>query len=260
MSVPNAGSTLGADGAAQIFSSVASEYARYRPAYPPALFTWLASQCMRRERVWDCACGSGQASVDLAKYFDEVIATDANSEQIAHAAAHPRVHYRIASAEAPDIASDSCDAITVAQALHWFDVERFYVAARRVARAGAVLAIWTYLPPMLAEPAAQQQFSDFYRDVVGPYWPPERAHVESGNATLSFPFARLHTPELNCTMRWTLADLLGYVRSWSATVKYRAANGHGPEELLAQSLEPVWGASDAAMEVRFPLRVLATRF
>jgi ubiquinone/menaquinone biosynthesis C-methylase UbiE len=260
MVAPNAESELGANSATQVFSSVASEYARYRPAYPSSLFAWLASQCVRRERVWDCACGSGQASIGLADHFDEVIATDVNSEQIAHASAHPRVRYRVASAEEPGIVSDFCDAITVAQALHWFDVERFYSAAQRVARDGAVLAIWTYLTPILAEPVAQQRFSDFYRDVVGPYWPPERAHVEAGYATLPFPFARLHTPELTCTMRWTLADLLGYVRSWSATVRYRVAHGHGPEELLARSLEPVWGASDVAMEVRFPLRVLATRF
>lgn len=51
------------------------------------------------ERVWDCACGNGQASVDLAGYFRTVYGTDLSAEQIAHAEAHPRVNYRVGLAE-----------------------------------------------------------------------------------------------------------------------------------------------------------------
>ena len=61
---------------AELFSTVAREYANFRPGYPPALFAWLARISPSREAVWDCGCGSGQASVALAEHFREVYATD----------------------------------------------------------------------------------------------------------------------------------------------------------------------------------------
>ena len=64
------------------FSAVAGGYARHRPAYPDALFDWLAAVAPRREAAWDCACGNGQASVGLAAHFDHVCATDASAKQI----------------------------------------------------------------------------------------------------------------------------------------------------------------------------------
>jgi 2-polyprenyl-3-methyl-5-hydroxy-6-metoxy-1,4-benzoquinol methylase len=87
------------------FSSLAARYADFRPHYPRELFDYLAGVAPRRGLAWDCACGSGQASVDLAERFERVIATDGSAEQIKVARAHPRVEYRVAPAEASGIAS-----------------------------------------------------------------------------------------------------------------------------------------------------------
>jgi ubiquinone/menaquinone biosynthesis C-methylase UbiE len=119
---------------AQLFSTVAREYANFRPGYPPALFAWLAEVAPSRDAVWDCGCGSGQASTALAEYFSMVYATDVAPEQVGAAKAHPRVRYAVAPAEKSGLADGSVDLVTVAQALHWFDVETFYAEARRVAR------------------------------------------------------------------------------------------------------------------------------
>src|SRR6186713_2346792 len=78
---------------AELFSTVAREYANFRPGYPPELFAWLARVSASRDSVWDCGCGSGQASVALAEHFQQVLATDVSPEQIAVAKPHPRVHY-----------------------------------------------------------------------------------------------------------------------------------------------------------------------
>jgi ubiquinone/menaquinone biosynthesis C-methylase UbiE len=241
----------------QIFGSVSDQYARYRPTYPAALFEWLARVAPRRQRVWDCACGSGQASADLAGHFDEVWATDVSANQIALAMPRPRIRYQVAPAEDCGLPAASCDLVTVAQALHWFDFERFYAEARRVGRRDGILAVWTYAPPVLGVPELQARFADFYRDVVGSYWTPERVHVESAYRTLPFPFTRLAAPEFAVTLEWTLADVLGYVRSWSANVKYREAHGVGPEGLLASALEPEWGSSTTRIPISFALTVLA---
>jgi ubiquinone/menaquinone biosynthesis C-methylase UbiE len=237
---------------AELFSTVAREYANFRPGYPPELFEWLASQVRNHDAAWDCGCGSGQASVTLAGYFDQVHATDVAPEQIAAARAHPRVAYSVAAAEHSGLAADSVDLVTVAQALHWFDVDAVYAEARRVARPGALLAVWTYPRPELADPHLDRLFLGFYRDVVGPYWPPERTHVEANYRTLPFPFEELPHPAFGLEFRWSLEQLAGYASSWSATARYRKATGKDPLPRLRAALAPGWPADGTAL-VRIPI-------
>ena len=243
---------------AGLFSSVAREYANFRPGYPPELFAWLARQSAARERVWDCGCGSGQASVALAEHFGHVHATDVAAEQIAAAKAHPRVSYVVAPAEHSGLAEASMDLVTVAQALHWFDVEAFYSEARRVAKSGALLAVWTYPRPEFLDPDLDRVFLDFYATVVGPYWPPERRHVEAHYSTLPFPFEELRHPPFGLNLHWGFDQVLGYASSWSATARYRTERGTDPVPLLRDSLRPVW-PEDRTAALRMPLVLRAAR-
>ncbi|HEX6397189.1 MAG TPA: class I SAM-dependent methyltransferase, partial [Steroidobacteraceae bacterium] len=132
---------------AGLFTTVAREYANFRPGYPPKLFAWLARVAPARDAVWDCGCGSGQASVALAEYFERVHATDVAPQQIAAAKPHPHVTYAVAPAERSGLPAASVDLVTVAQALHWFDFDRFYAEVRRVCRPGGLLAVWAYELP-----------------------------------------------------------------------------------------------------------------
>jgi SAM-dependent methyltransferase len=235
-----------------VFATVAREYATFRPGYPPELFEWLARACEFRRAVWDCGCGSGQASTALAEHFEMVHATDVASEQIAAARAHPRVSYRVAPAEKSGLPSASVDLVTVAQALHWFDADAFYAEARRVATSGAVLAVWTYPRPEIADAQLDRVFVRFYSETVGPYWPAERRHVESHYRTLAFPFEELPHPPFGLELRWSLEQVLGYVGSWSATAGYRKEKGMDPVPLLRDALAPLWPAG-AELTVRMPL-------
>lgn len=241
------------------FAPVAGAYADFRPTYPSALFDWLASQAPGRARAWDCACGSGQASVDLADRFDQVWATDASLAQLADARPHPRVDYRKAPAEACGLPDASVDLITVAQALHWFDRPRFYAEARRVLKPGGVLAVWTYGVQRLDDPAVNTLVQHFYHDTVGPHWPPERALVESGYQGLEFPFAEWPAPSFTMQADWPLAQLLGYFASWSATGRYRQATGEDPVAALAKPLARVWGDPARPRTVTWPLAIRVGR-
>ena len=58
------------------FSAIAAAYAAARPTYPPALFAYLAELAPARRRAWDCAAGNGQATLPLARYFDDVVGTE----------------------------------------------------------------------------------------------------------------------------------------------------------------------------------------
>lgn len=241
-----------------LFASVAREYASFRPGYPPELFEWLARACESRGAAWDCGCGSGQASTALAEHFEVVHATDVSPEQIASAHAHPRVRYRVAPAESSGLEPASVDLVTVAQALHWFDLEAFYAEARRVAARGAVLAVWTYPRPEIADKNLDRVFVRFYSETVGPYWPAERRHVESHYRALAFPFEELPHPPFGLQLRWSLEQLLGYVGSWSATARYRKEQGMDPVPFLREALMPLWPAGGAAT-VHMPLVLKAAK-
>jgi ubiquinone/menaquinone biosynthesis C-methylase UbiE len=244
---------------AELFTSVAREYANFRPGYPPELFAWLARVSPSRDAVWDCGCGSGQASTALAEHFAQVYATDAAAEQIAAARSHPRVRYSIATAEHSGLDAGSVSLVTVAQALHWFDVTAFFAEARRVARPGGLLVVWNYPRPKFVDAALDRKFLNFYRDVVGPYWPPERRHIESNYSTLPFPFERVEAPQFGLDLDWSLEQVVGYVSSWSATARYRKALGTDPVPILAESLGAIWPGAGARAALRMPLGLRAGR-
>jgi len=237
---------------ATLFSTIARESANFRPGYPPELFEWLARAAPARDAAWDCGCGSGQASTALAAHFAVVFATDVAPEQIAAARPHDRVRYAVAPAEHSGLPDASVDLVTVAQALHWFDVPAFYAEARRVARPGALLAVWNYPRPRIADPALDRHFLEFYGGVVGSYWPPERRHIEANYRTLPFPFEELPHPEFELTLHWSLDQLLGYVSSWSATSRYRQATGEDPVPRLLAALQPHWPPGGNA-EIHMPI-------
>ena len=241
------------------FAPLATAYAAARPEYPAALFGWLAARCSVRTRAWDCACGSGQASRALADHFDAVIATDASEAQLAAAAPHPRVSYRVARAETSGIDPASVDLISVAQALHWFDVEGFYAEVRRVARPGAILAAWCYGVMHVGDPEVDAVVQRFYGDTLDRYWPPERRYVEAGYRTLSFPFEELEAPEFEMRARWPLARLLGMLESWSAVARYRKERGEDPIPEVARALEARWGERTREREITWPLSLRAGR-
>jgi len=241
------------------FSGCAGQYAAFRPRYPLGLFRWLAAAAPGRKRAWDCACGSGQASVDLAEHFDEVIGTDLSSSQLAQARSHPRVAYRVGTAESSGLPDAAFDLVTVAQALHWFDLDRFYSEARRVLRPGGLLAAWCYGVCEIAAEHGQEQLQRFYQETIGPYWPPERRLVENGYRDLPFPATELNTPRIAMSLDWTLDELVGYVGSWSATDRYRQLRGTDPVAALKASLAPLWGAPTDRHAVRWPLSIRAAR-
>ena len=241
------------------FSTVASRYADYRPHYPAALFDYLATLAPRDAVVWDCACGNGQASVDLASRFAKVIATDASREQLASATPRPNIEYRVARAEESGLAGHSVGLMTVAQAVHWFDFERFYPEVRRVLVPGGVLALWAYGVNNVDGEAVNELVQDYYGNVVGPYWPPERKAVEEGYRTMPFPMTEIAAPQIGIEAQWTMNQLLGYFSTWSATTRYIKDKGRNPLEDLAVKLQHVWGDPQSQRRVVWPLALRVGR-
>lgn len=242
------------------FSGHADAYARFRPVYPPRLFAWLASTAPGHERAWDCATGNGQAARGLAPHFRQVVATDASAEQLRNAAPHADVVFRVASAESSGLEDGCVDVVIVAQALHWFDLARFFTEAARTLRPGGVLAAWCYV--QVAVSAEVDAVVDrLYRETVGPFWPPERALVEDGYRSLALPppFAEVAAPEFAMEARWTLAELLGYLGTWSAAQRFHRATGRDAVTEATAELAAAWGPPGEARTVRWPLSLRVAR-
>ncbi len=234
------------------FSEQAREYGRYRPQYPGGLFDYLASISPGHHLAWDCGTGNGQAAQELARHFNRVIATDASSDQIAQAVPHERVDYRVERAEEVSIETGSVDLVSVATAVHWFDLESFYQVVRRVSRQDGILAVWMYHLPVI-NPSIDPILEHYYADVLAGFWP-ERFHFLADRyRTLPFPFEEFKPPKFEIRANWELGRLVGFLDSWSATRRYQAERGQHPLSIIWQELSKTWGDPGRRRTIRWPL-------
>lgn len=240
-----------------LFSRQAGDYARFRPTYPAKLFQHLASLVDRHDLAWDAGTGNGQSAAALADHFERVIATDPSAKQISSARKHPKVEYRVGSAENTAFIGQSIDLITAAQCLHWFRRDEFLAEARRVLKPGGVLAFWSYELCRIT-PAVDTVVLQLYRDVLGGYWEPERKLVETGYKGVRVPFKEITPPTFEMMEEWSLEHLVGYLGTWSALQTYIQKNRSNPLEAIFTELRSAWGDA-ATRPVRWELALRAGR-
>ncbi|MGB3494588.1 MAG: class I SAM-dependent methyltransferase [Elainellaceae cyanobacterium] len=236
------------------FSRQSSDYAQYRPRYPRELFGYLASLCETCDRAWDCATGNGQAALELARLFSQVVATDGSVTQISQAQSHANITYQVALADQSGLADHSVNLVTVAQAAHWFDLGDFYTEVQRVVKPGGIVALWCYELMTISE-AMDPLIHYFYRTVVDPYWPPERALVENHYRTLPFPFSEIAAPSFQMQTTWTLEQLYGYLFTWSASQNYLEATGQNPLNEVSDRFLAAWGDFHEPKSIHWPIHL-----
>ncbi|KAF8018672.1 hypothetical protein BT93_H3540 [Corymbia citriodora subsp. variegata] len=134
---------------AELFDKQAETYADARPTYPREWYQKLAALTPRHALAWDVGTGNG---LGVAEHYQQVTATDVIESQLNYAILHPRVRYIHTP---PSISDDellamiggenTIDLISVAQAIHWFNLPKFYSIVNRVPRRpGGVIAVWGY--------------------------------------------------------------------------------------------------------------------
>ena len=236
------------------FDQGGSAYARFRPEYPPELAAYLACISPDRSHAVDIGCGNGQLTTLLAAHFSTVAGFDSSEDQIAHAVARENASYRCAPAEDLPLLSRKASLVTAAQAAHWFDLPRFYNEVRRIATPGAILALISY-GVLRLDGDLGIRFERFYWSEIGPYWPSERKLVDSGYATIDFPFSELDPPAIAIHLEWCLEEFLGYISTWTAV---RIARDSEREDLLnrfAADIAELWGEPKARRPISWPINM-----
>ncbi|HXL57847.1 MAG TPA: class I SAM-dependent methyltransferase [Chitinophagaceae bacterium] len=238
------------------FSAQAKLYASFRPYYPDLLYDFLFQQVKNFNSTLDCATGNGQVAVALAKKFKEVYATDISEKQLAHATQLPNIIYKQEAAEQTSFADKYFDLITVAQAVHWFNFDKFYSEVKRMLKPDGIIAIIGY-GLIRVNKAIDEWIDHFYWNIVGPYWDKERKYVDEEYTTIPFPFKEITAPVMYIEYKWNIDQFIGYLNTWSALQHFIRQRGYNPvtEELL-QQLNNVW-QDDIIQTVRFPLFVKA---
>lgn len=231
------------------FSSRSEDYSRYRPTYPEEAYDFIKSWLKGFEKAWDCGTGNGQVAGKISEFFSELKATDISASQIKNAVKLPNIEYSVQPAEATNFQDHQFDLIITAQAVHWFNFDKFYAEVKRCLKPDGIFVIMGY-GLFSANPETNQVINRFYHNIIGPYWDPERKYLENGYKTIPFPFIEIETPEFQQISEWKIEELLGYLRTWSAVKHFEKDRQKDPVHLIEEDLKKAFGKRN---KVSFPI-------
>ena len=240
------------------FSTQANQYANFRPHYPAALFNFIFENVNHFDTALDVATGNGQAASVLAEQFKKVYATDISQKQLEHAIQKENIVYSVEPAEQFSFPDQYFDLITVAQAIHWFDFDKFFTEVNRTLKADGLFAMIGY-GLLRVDEKINPILDHFYTTVIGPYWDKERKHIDEQYINIPFPFIEMASPKLFMEYEWTLDHFVNYMGTWSAVQHFIKQHSSNPIDCeMLQSLQLHWDAAEKK-KVRFPLFIKAGR-
>jgi SAM-dependent methyltransferase len=158
--------------AATGFARSVEAYERGRPDYPPEAIAHLRRELDLRpgRTVVDLAAGSGKLTRQLATLGCEVVAVEPVEEM--RAAIGEGIRALDGTAEAIPLPDSSADAVTVAQAFHWFDGPKALAEIARVLRPGGALAlVWN------RRPVERSPLHAAISEIIAPYRGDAPAHA-----------------------------------------------------------------------------------
>ena len=245
------------------FSQNSENYLIYRPSYPEEVYNIICSCLETKQNVWDCGTGNGQVASRLAQDFETIYATDISQNQIKNAIQKENIIYLVEQAEHSSFEADFFDLIIVAQAIHWFDFEKFYQEVNRTLKKDGIFVILGY-GKLEVDEEINKIIDRLYFDILGNYWDNERKYIDDNYQTIPFPFEEIsildvqktEKQELSHKPKWNVEQLIGYLNTWSAIKHYNKENALNEEKLnliasIYQELREIWN-DNQPKTVNFP--------
>jgi len=260
----------------------AALYKQYRPQLPPEVFQYAASLCESDNGPADCdltvespnrkfaidlACGSGQATEPMSKYFQKMIGVDLSQAQLNNAPKLPNVTYRVGPAEELDFLEDgSVDLVMTVAALHWMEIPRIFDVVKRVLRKGGIFFASEYMFGHIQGNAeAGEMWDKFLNEDTKHLYPKgwvtfnnytlERFHMENKSENKSFSW----------TEEWTFEKLMGFCRSnlvWLSKIpghENDVAEFHQKLLAVLRKDQPDVPENEIKVMMKFPVIVLTGR-
>ncbi|CAL5368899.1 unnamed protein product [Camellia sinensis] len=262
---------------AALFDKQAELYLDARPNYPRQWYSLLADRTSLHSLAWDVGTGNGQAALGIAghelmrvaEHYEKVFGTDVSEAQLKCAMPHPRVKYlhtplSLSDDELVNLigVDNSVDLVTVAQAVHWFDLPRFYsIVTRLLRKPGGVIAVWGY-NDIAVNPEFDPVMKRFH-DTTLPFWHPNIQYIFDGYRTLPFPFESIGLGSegeplaLNIPKELSFDGFLGMVRSWSAVITAKETGVDLLPSEVVKEFECAWGGSKLVRSVVYKGFMLA---
>ena len=131
---------------------------------------------------------------------------------------------QIAPCDNLPVEGKSAQLLTVCQAAHWFDMDKFYAEVDRVLVPNGVLALYANLMPFISHPnfASDQRLTDLvwsmYTNPILPWEKEMRKKVDTSYATFTLPYDNggIRKENFMCTQMINANQLKGYLLSWSS--------------------------------------------
>lgn len=208
---------------AKTFEGIGEEYDRYRPGFPDAAAADIVPQ--RLDAVLDLGAGTGKFTELLVSRADRVVAVEPSAAMLDVLRAKlPSVETLAGGAEEIPLPDDAVDAVTVAQAFHWFDRDAACAEIRRVLVPGGALGLlWNHSDPTCT----------WDRACHGVAHPAVSAETDSTTASADelpgFTFG--HRSEIGWTEQITRED---YIRRWLTVSSFLAADEATRAAMVAQ--------------------------
>ena len=223
---------------AESFGSLAADYDRTRPSYPPDLIDDLVQSAPRD--ALDVGCGTGKASVLLMARGVSVLGIEID-ERMAEVARGHGVPVEVAAFESWDDRGRTFDLITCAQAWHWVDPVVGSARASSLLRPGGGLALfWNFVE---LDDATQAAMDAAYASAA-PHLLPDSVVRGRGSATVSGHVADLRAAGLSVEYRGYPWDLDYSADEWLAMI----ATHSDHSALPAPQRDAVFTAMRAAIE------------
>jgi len=240
------------------FSDRVADYVRYRPSYPKGVVDLIVARAniSPESLIADIGCGTGIFATLLLETGASVVGIEPNEPMLQAAVSQlgsqSKFSTKHASAEQTGLADESIDAITAAQAFHWFDQPKARAEFRRILKPeGWVFLVWN------ERKSRGSKFSELYESALRDC-SPEYAlvgHRNTPDAEVLEWFENL-TAEMATFSNAQAIDLEGFLgRAYSSS--YVPAAGTREREAITERLTQVFYSCevDGNIELKYETKV-----